>query len=246
MIPIMKAALYLGLFLVAGVDAFAQTAVAEWFPLNTGDRWIYDVESREMGEGPGRREIHRLQIDRTVTGRWSVPEGTLVETYVRFVGGAPPPQYRPDHAEAYLIRGDGVYLRFVKLDQRDHQLTPAYRQDLLAGRYAPDFCFPLAAGKTWGGEHWSDGRRPVQTPEEAKDWQVTGIEAPDPALPEGQPAFHIINLSSVMGSGEKADIWFEKGVGVVRTEQVHSGTFWGGESKLLRFEAAPSTVTGGH
>src|SRR5450631_1603899 len=150
-----------------GQSALVQSAAADWFPFHTGDRWIYDHESRDLGDGPAKREIHRWQTDRTVTGRWTIPEGTLVETYVRFAGGAPPPRYPPDYAEAYLIRGDCVYLRFVKWDQRDHQLTPAYRQDLLAGRYAPDFCFPLATGKTWGGEHWSDGRPPVQTPEEA-------------------------------------------------------------------------------
>ena len=86
-----------------------------------------------------------------------------------------------------------------------------------------DFCVPLVVHKTWGAPNglpnWG-----VARPEEAKDWEAVGIKLHDPAAPGQQNTVHVTNISSYPGSGMTVDIWFEKGVGVVREEEVHHGT----------------------
>jgi hypothetical protein len=73
----------------------------------------------------------------------------------------------------------------------------------------------------------------VTRPEDAKDWQVVGITVRDK-----QETFHIRSISSYPGSGVTSDIWFEKGVGVVREEDIHHGTIGDSQTRLLRFEPA--------
>jgi len=64
--------------------------------------------------------------------------------------GSPPDGYRVRPDPAYLIRGDCLYSDAVDWDPSVHQLTPDFREHLLAGHIAADFCFPLVVGKTWG------------------------------------------------------------------------------------------------
>jgi hypothetical protein len=93
---------------------------------------------------------------------------------------------------------------------------------------SPDFCFPLAAHKMWGAPHglpdWG-----VTRPEESKDWKVVGVR---------QRTFHVTSISSYPGAGVTRDVWFEKGVGVVRVQEVHHGTIGERRLRLLRFEPA--------
>jgi hypothetical protein len=139
----------------------------------------------------------------------------------------------------YLIRGDCVYGNFGEADwdPSAHQLTASFREGLSVGYVSPDFCFPLTAHKKWGAPHglpdWS-----VTRPEEAKDWEVVGIKVHDPSVPAEGTTFHIGNISSYPGSGITVDTWFEKGVGVVREDEIHSGTIGEMRTRLLRFEPA--------
>jgi hypothetical protein len=187
---------------ISGGQAFAQNAVTDWLPIHAGDKWTYQHETRDdTGEGPDRLEIHRWQTEETITGSWTVPEGTLIGKRVRVVGGSPQMGRRVDPDPAFLIRGDCLY----RLGTRDwepsaHQLASDFLKWLNAGEISADFCFP--------------------------------------AVPDKRNTVHITSASSYLGSGMTADIWFEKGVGVVREEQIHHGTIGEERVRLLRFEPA--------
>ena len=144
-----------------------------------------------------------------------------------------------DPNPAYLIRGDCVYASYgeVGWDPSTHQLTPDFRKGLGIGYVSPDFCFPFAVYKTWGAPHGLPDWRVIR-PEEAKDWEVTGIKARDPSAPGGQKTFHVTSISAYPGAGITVDIWFEKGVGVVREEEIHHGTIGEKRTRLLRLEPA--------
>jgi hypothetical protein len=131
-----------------------------------------------------------------------------------------------DSAPAFLIQGDCIY----NLGERDwthstHQLTPDFAKWLEAGEFSANFCFPLVLHKTWGAPHWG-GTRP---PSETKDWEVVGI---------AQNTIHITTRTSILGSGMSADIWFKRGVGVVREEEIHHGTTGEERTRVLSFQPA--------
>ncbi len=228
-----RARLYLALAFISTARAGAQNAVAHWFPVHAGDNWTYEHETRDdAGQGREHPIVHRWKTEETIAGSWTVPEGTLVEKRVRIVEGSPPPGYPLDARPAFLIRGECLYMRYMAWQPLDHILTPAFRQDLLTGHIAADFCFPLVVGETWGAAHWADWRPPA----EAKDWKVVGIKPRDLSAPDNGRTFHIASVSSYLGSGETADIWFEKGIGIVREAEVHHGTYGEVLLRLLRFE----------
>jgi len=216
----------------------SRDVVASWFPVHVGDKWIYSHETRDdVGGGiyrderlvGGSLQIARWETEETTTGLWIVPEGTLLGRTVRIIAGSPPLGYRTDSPDpGYLIRDGCLYSAEVEWDPEGHQLTPQFREELLAGHMAPDFCFPLTADKTWGAPHFMDWR----TPADAKDWKVAGV-------PDNGTAFYVISIPPYLGSGMTAEIWFEKGVGMVREEEIHHGTVGETRTRLVRFEPAP-------
>ncbi len=214
--------------LVVGIQALAQSPVAGWFPLHPGDRWIYEHVTRdENGGGRAHLEIYRWKTEETIVGSWATPQGTLIGKQVRVIEGALPPSYiaYPDEV-AYLIRGNCIHTREVDWDPQRHQLTADYIKLLEYGAYSAGFCFPLVIGDTWGAPHWA----PWRSAAEAKDWQVVNTDK--------RETFHITSLSSYLGSGMSADVWFEKGTGVVREDEIHHGTIGELHTRLLRFEPA--------
>ena len=220
--------LCLALVLIFGGRVCAQNAATSWFPVQVGDKWIYEHETRDdTGEGPAHLEIHRWKTEETIIGSWTVPQGTLVGREVRIAEGSPGYAWQPN--PAYLIRGDCLY----RLGARDrelaaHQLTPDFLKSLGAGEISADFCFPLVAHKTWGAPNWG-----------GKDWEVAERKLGDPSAPGKQnPTFHITSVSSYPGSGMTADIWLERGVGITREEEIHHGTIGEERTRLLRFEPA--------
>ena len=220
--------------------AFPQDAVENWFPTHAGDKWIYEHETRDdAGEGRGHLETHRWKTEETIVGSWIISEGALVGSQVRVTDGSPPTGWRVNASPAYLIRGDCLYSDGVGWEPLNHKLTAAYREDLLAGHISPDFCFPFVVHRTWGAPHglpdWG-----VNRPEEAKDWEVAAIKARDPSSPDKKKTFHITNISSYPGAGMTVDIWFEKGAGIVREEEIHHGTIGEVRTRLLHFEPATS------
>lgn len=228
-------ALCLALAIISS-QVFAQSPVTEWFPVGSGTRWIYEHETRDdTGEGRAHLDIHRWKTKETITGSWPIPEGTLVGRRVRLVDGSPPAGYHVTGDFAYLIRGDCLYSSEVDWEPLNHHLTPAFSEELFAGHLAADFCFPLVVHKMWGAPHFMNLRPPAA----AKDWEVVGVKFRDPAAPDKQNTFHVTSISHYLGSGMTADIWFEKGVGIIREEDIHHGTIGEDRTRLLRFNPAP-------
>jgi hypothetical protein len=217
----------LTVLLVAGGAARAVGAAADWFPVDAGDRWVYAHETRdENGGGRGRLDVHKWTTEETTIGSWSSPAGLVVERRVRVVDGTAPTGGWAKASRAFLIRGDCVYAD-VDWDRADRRLGEEFLKELDTF-LSPDFCFPLAAHKMWGAPHglpdWG-----VTRPEESKDWKVVGVR---------QRTFHVTSISSYPGAGVTRDVWFEKGVGVVRVQEVHHGTIGERRLRLLRFEPA--------
>ncbi len=129
---------------------------------------------------------------------------------------------------AYFIRGACFYGYYGEAawDSATHTPSPDFLKGLTVGWLAPDFCFPLVVGKTWGAPHGLPDWH-VTRPELARDWKVADVVG---------PAFHVTNISGYPGSGMSVDIWFEKGVGIVREEEIHHGTIGEERTRLLRFE----------
>jgi hypothetical protein len=226
------------LLLIAAVPAAGQIADA-WFPAHAGDRWIYEHTRREdNGGGSAHLKVYEWKTAETTIAVWTVPQGTVLERRVEVIDGAPPPGRRAS-TSAYLIRGGCLYAPEygeTGWDSSAHALTPYFLEGLRT--YAsPDLCFPLTVDKTWGAPHglpdWG-----VTRPEDAKDWRVIGKKTHDPFAPERQDTFHVASISGYPGSGMTVDIWFEKGVGVVRQVEIHHGTIGEERTRLLSFKPA--------
>ena len=200
--------------------SFAQSppsvAIGNWFPIHRGDKWTYDHEDRnENGNGRAHPMIERWRTEQTVTGSWPIAEGTLIETRAQPVGSVPPTVHIQPNP-AYLIRNNCIYESEVAWNPTTHQLTETFRQGLLAGEYAPDFCFPLTAGKTWGHEG-------------TKDWKATVLR---PGV------FLIKSISYYPGSGQTVEVVFRKGVGILSQHGLHHGTYGEQRLQLVKFEPA--------
>ena len=225
----------LTLFFTLSSQLFAQVAVADWFPLHPGDKWVYEHETRdEDGRGAAHLRTQRWRTEETITNSWSIPEGTIFKRRTQVVEGTPGTGYREMLDQMYLVRGNRLYRSPLSFTQPDHQLTRTFREDLLAGHLAADFCFPLTDAMTWGAPHWGSWRKPTN----AKDWKVVEVQQAQIGL-ASQITFHIASVSSYLGSGETGSIWFTKGVEIVREEYIHHGTIGEVRTRLIRFEPAP-------
>ena len=65
----------------------------------------------------------------------------------------------------------------------------------------------------------------------ADDWKVEDVN---------QNIFHIRSISSYLGSGMTGDLWFEKGVGIIREIEIHHGTLGEVRTNLVVFHPGPS------
>jgi hypothetical protein len=231
-----------GLVFILSGQVYPQNAVTEWFPVHIGSKWSYEHETREdNGNGIAHLETHRWKTEETIDGLRTVPQGTIVEIQVRVTDGSPPADWPAHPDKAYLIRGDCLYRPEdgeTVWDRSRHQLASDFVKGLTAGWVSPDFCFPFVMHKTWGAPHglpdWG-----VTRPQDAKDWEVAGMTSSDPSARDGQKTFHVTAISSYPGSGMTVDIWFEKGIGIVREEEIHHGTIGEERSRLVHFDPAP-------
>jgi hypothetical protein len=249
-ISVVRFSLWLAAGFISGGTISAQNTASDWFPIHVGDKWVYEHTSRiNNGGGQAHPDVRTWRTEETTIGSWTIPEGTVVGRQVRVIEGSPPPDaalspsptLTAAPSPAYLIRGDCLYgpeYGEAGWNPSDHQLTPDFRKGLNVGWLAPDFCFPLVAHKRWGAPHglpdWG-----VARPEQAKDWEVVGMEAHDPSAPDLHETFHVANISSYPGAGFTVDIWFEKGVGLVHEDDIHHGTIGEVRTRLLRYEPAP-------
>jgi len=221
----MKTVVLSAILLIPSHPSFAQSIVDGWIPLHTGNTWTYEHESRDdTGRGIANLEVRRWTTEETIIGSWIVPEGTLIGLRVHKRLSPPGPITIVEPDKAFLVQNDCLYTANVHWDPHQHQLTPSYRENLLAGRISPDFCFPLTAGKTWGAPHWTDWR----PPSDANDWRVRQTS---------YDTFQVRSVSSYLGSGESAEIWFTKGEGIIMGEHIHHGTISEYRTHLRDFRA---------
>jgi hypothetical protein len=218
----------------------AQKSWEDWYPLRIGHTWTYQNENLDGSDGGiAHPAVTRYRTEETILGSAAIPEGTLVWSHIRALD--PPPATHPEWKEqniAYLVQGRCLYtMNDQGWQPQDHQLTAEFRRSLDAGEVSPDYCFPLTVGETWGAAHWADWRKPS----EAKDWKVCAIKVRNPRSPDKRVTFHIKSISSYLGSGMTEEVWFQRGVGVVREQDIHHGTYEENRMWLIRFRPGSAT-----
>ena len=218
----------------------AEDAALSWYPLQPGDTWVYEKESRSGDMA--HPIIERWTTEETVVRSVPVPEisGNLITKRTRVLDHTVPPDFIPlndstrrEPAESHLLtHGNCVYVLdgidaqgsacdpnvvngpcLRPLDEKG-RLRTEYRDDLLRGRIPADFCFPMEVGRTWG-------KVAVTSPANEWVWRVEGLNA-DPFGPPRGRTFH---LWTHLGSGTKMDRWFAEGTGVVQEVSEHHGTY---------------------
>ena len=149
---------------------------------------------------------------------WNIPEGKVIETSSEVQQPAPPDAR--SELSHLLVYGSCIYVLDGQAALVDsHALTDTgtlssdFRKQLLNGLVAPQFCFPLTVGKTWGR---ATGFK----------WQVLTRRIAN----DRQPIFHV---ACSLGSGSHDDIWLERGRGVVQERELHEGTYWEVRTWLL-------------
>jgi hypothetical protein len=223
----MKAALS-AWFLISSTQALAQGMASAWFPMEVGNQWLYEHESRDTpAENP---RITRWQTVETVTGTLAIPEGTVVLRRVEVNGHPPGGWLQTVYGESnYLIRNDCLYFLTPRdsWNEREQSLRPEYRTRLLAGDVEPEFCFPLAVGNAFGRND-SHGWIPSR---------VVGMGRGRRFAPDSvsEKAFDVVVH---LVSADETHLWFEKGVGITGEWDWHNGTYEEYRVRLLRFQPA--------
>lgn len=204
------------------------TETTSWFPLKVGARWIYENEWR-TGD-PKKPEITRWTSEEIVTSVLNVREGIVVVRMHTQHGQSRGGYVTARDALAYLVHQNCAYLVDKSAwDGTRVELGEEYRENLKSGTLVPEFCFPLQIGNRYGTRDLT--------------WHVDGIGSrSDSFSPSGYAdAYHII--SDHFGSGGQMEVWFEKGIGIVAEQYVHSGTYEAYTKRLRRFIPAPTEPT---
>lgn len=179
--------------------------VLDWFPLNVGNRWIYAHFSKS-GD-PTKPTVHNWTTIETILEHRQIPEGTVVVMGVEQRGMSDGGWIAQRNQTNYLIRDDCVYALHEGWDMVTLDLTPDYRRQLSAGTAAPDFCFPLEAGRRWGNpQDWG--------------WLVEGLVSAD--RPGALAGSYRLKCSWSQGP---LYVWFKRGTGIVAESFSHSGTY---------------------
>jgi hypothetical protein len=224
--------------------ASAQEDPLTWFPLQVGNRWIYDHEWKSGDRN--RPSIERWSTEETVNGWVTIPEGIVVlrevkervnpgdQTVTRRVlgldGSVRQVTERPTShggylvarsGYPYLIRASCLYVISEGWDPQGKDLRPEFRKYLTEGSVSPDFCFPLQNGQEWGT---------ADIP-----WRVEPARGSVGAFLPTQYSEAIHVFSGHFGSGGLEDVWFQKGIGVVGEHYLHNGTYDEYTKKLVSF-----------
>jgi hypothetical protein len=242
-------AIIVGVVIASWTSGVAEDVMPSWYPLQPGDTWIYQNESRDGNMA--HPSVERWTTEETIVSARALPEpaGTLVTKRTRVLDHIVPPGFMPQNdstkrvlSESHLLIHqsclyvlDGIDAQGAAcdpnivnstclrpLDQNNH-VRPEYWDDLVRGKIPADFCFPMVVGMTWG-------RVPVTSPANEWVWDVKGLNAD----PFGQPGGKTFHLSSHLGSGTAIDRWFEEGTGLVQEVIEHHGTYDEDRRQLLR------------
>jgi hypothetical protein len=247
--------------------------VFDYFPLQVGSIWTYEdthetsirtvperktiEESCPPTEYCGPKLIKRSTIEIRVTGRYDVPEGTVVVREVREkdVHFEYPPDADPEeidklgngekpHTEPYLIKGNYVFrIPDWGWDRERRDLTPRFREQLKD--WTPEFFFPMDKVGLWAersreerdfrqGELFDQGKGPAPNPG-MYYWVVENNSRPV-QVPYGEltGVFFLMYRTT----GGPTMVWFKNGLGVVKTLSIHSGSYMDHSSELKAFHPA--------
>lgn len=176
--------------------------VSSWYPLQVGNSWTYEIESRDAGPD----EAHG--IENPTIGRWTMEETvTLVEA---LRGGT----------RVTMTRTLGPLTRINEWVDTRSLLTPRTRQLDVIGSCVEQigsdlqYCFPMRAGTEWGAVSADSTRDATSWATKSRNGDLFGV-------PDAQ-TFHVHGYH---GSGSTIDYWFQKGVGVVQFVELHHGTY---------------------
>jgi hypothetical protein len=188
-----------------------------------------------------------------VTGHYDVPEGKVIvrevqEKDVRFeypaeidaseIGDLD--RGEKTRIEPYLIRGNYVYeIPEWGWDPELGELTPKLRERLEG--LVPDFFFPMSKVQLWAerkreeddfrrSELFKQGKGPAPNPG-MYYWAVQ--ESGPVQVPYGKIEGSYFLMYRTVGGPSM--VWFKDGLGVVKTEYVHSGSYWNTFSELRAF-----------
>jgi hypothetical protein len=200
--------------LVLTAQMFAQGVASDWLPMDVGNQWVYEHESRSSPES--NPYVTRWQTVETITGTLAIPEGMVVLRNVQVKGDAPGGWLQTVYGESHhLIRNDCLY--FLDPDnswnEREQSLRPEYRAQILAGNAEPEFCFPLAVGKAFGKDE-----SPGWVPSHVVGMGRSGRFAP-PSV--SQKAFDVVVH---LVYADETHLWFENGIGITGLWDFHNGT----------------------
>ncbi len=223
--------------------ASAQEDPLAWFPLQVGNRWVYQYEWKSGDRN--RPDVDRWTTEETILRRVVIPEGLVVLREVkqqshptdqtitdRVLGLNGQVRYvqQPDYnrsvhsrrdLEPYLVHGNCIYVIGCGWDGQRQELSPEYRKYLSGAAVSPDFCFPLQMGREWGNNDIP--------------WRVEPARESIGSFLPTMYAGAIHMFSSHFGSGGWKDVWFQKGIGVVGEHYIHNGTYDEYTKKLLSF-----------
>jgi len=225
----MKTALPVYILLLSA-QMFAQGAESDWFPMDIGNQWVYEHESR--GVPASNPHVTRWQTAETITGTLRIPEGLVVLRHVEMNGDTSGGWLQSVYGESnYLVRNDCLYfLNPQTWNDEEHAVRPNYRAQILAGNADPEFCFPLAVGKAFGKD-----QTPGWVPSRVVGMGLSGRFAPASVSAK---AFDVVVH---LVYADETHLWFEKGVGITGMWDWHNGTYDEYRVRLLRFLPAGAT-----
>ncbi len=228
--------------------------IDDWLPTKIGTSWEYqEIYRTAMGPANERIEMKWTRKD-TIVANHTIPQGTLIEFNCEDskISYAPEPDSETKQFLArlpaeqhfdWLIRKNYV---FVLPDWAWHpeekKLDDEYVRRLNDETNCPDFFFPMDKA-----EYWSEPKRERAELEKARLWKQGKGPAPNPArwfwivvgreevttpagiFPDSYQLKEFFNTGPVT-------VWFKPGVGVIKRETSHSGSFQESETLLLNWK----------
>ena len=149
-------------------------------------------------------------------------------------------------AKSYLIAGNYVFAPFDQSwDAAAQGLSAQYRDDLPSA--TPVFFFPLGVARVWSSRLSEErdyqagllamaGKGLAPNPS-TYYWMVEGREdvlVPYSKVQNAMKLMYTANCGSSM-------VWFKEGLGVVKAQFIHGGSFWEEQTELIDFTAARTT-----
>jgi hypothetical protein len=172
--------------------------LSAWFPLQRGNRWVYDFEWKNANRNTP--EVSRWTTTEAITNLVQIPEGVVVIRSVDLQGKSAGSYLSTRDNSPYLLHENCVYVLNESWDRVAENLRPDFVQHLVHGIASPDFCFPLQLGQHWGT---------MDIP-----WLVQGFR---------DGIFLIV--SQHFGRGGRMEVGFKRNVGVLSEHYLHNGTY---------------------